>query len=386
MIIQSVLLVSNTRGILLQYPPEFPKENYCIKSIHKLCFPETSIQIFNYFSIPSTKSQTPLYGAIVFSHQSPNYYIIKPDNPTENEIIGICILTHSPYLHIIKNHLKPLADLYFNQNNFINERLLMSIYKTLNVSFKDLDFTLPNCCSLINRLGYNFLSVLKMFLLDTKICINNSNSSEITSQWIFSLLSFLPGCLFPVPDSMKQVKWNGHLKRCLFHCTLSELDLLSSINVFGCTSSFFTEIQGFDVTIGEKDVFLSSKYKSIYQLSKADKQLTSTLLQCSKINDFEKCYKIILHYITGLFYVSKLKKKGLLSPPEYEDYGSSFISEFKKTALFQQLPEHFDFTCTHPINYLNQSNKKCEIDFSQYIHSNNIDVESEPSIYFPSYH
>ena len=380
MIIQNVILISNTRGILLQYPTTFSEHHYVYTSIHKICFPESQQSSYNYFTVPSTKSQSPLYGVLILSTQPSTHYISKPENPSENEQIGLIVLTHSPYLHVIKDHFLPLVELYFLQNNFFNEKLLMSIQKTLNLSFTETTYHLPNCCSLINRIGNNFFIVLKMLLLDSKICINNAFSSEINCQWIISLLSFLPGCFFPSPQSLKQIGFKGELKRTLLHCTLSELDLLSNINVFSGTSFLFGEMAEFNLTIGEKENIIASIYKQCITVTKADKQLTIQLLEAAKEGNSDKCYEIILQYIFGLFCVSKIEKKGLRHPIEYEDYGNQFVSEFKKTALFKHLPQIYSFAYYHPTKH-----QTCPIDFSDYLSVNSIDIQSESSLYYPSY-
>ncbi|EDR28750.1 hypothetical protein EDI_342000 [Entamoeba dispar SAW760] len=378
MTVNHIILCSDKRGIIITYPL-FPEGEYNYNSIPHICFSDCPGN-YNYFTVPCFSINPPLYGIAWFNKYNFSQYLPGPENPKEDEQIALCMITSSPYLHLFLQRFKPLADLYFIQNSFINNSLIQAIFKTLNCSMNDPIYTLPDPCSLINACGKNILLLVKMLLLKCRICVNNKVSSDINSEWILALLSFIPGALFPATDTLKSIGFVTQTKQSIIHCPLSEIELIENVEIFGGTHPIFREMAEIDCVITEKGVIVNGKYKKILEQTKADKVFTQQLLSASRSMNYDLAIDLILQYIVGLISVAVKSRGRWIESQDVMNYGSSFVEEFKKTEFFKSLPSNIQTNAIHPAKLLNSV-----IDFSSYKKSTTVKVNTISGTAFPLY-
>ncbi|ELP91021.1 hypothetical protein EIN_267370 [Entamoeba invadens IP1] len=378
-VVKHLLLCSTQRNVITVYPP-FPSTSpYNYNSIPYICLPECNGE-YNYFTVPSRTIDTPMYGVSWIFKSTSALFLSRPENPSPEETVALCLLTQSPYLHVVVQRFKPLCELYFAQNTFINLELLQAIYKALNDSFEMGDYHLPDPCSLVNTCGQNIVSLIKMILLNSRVCVNNINSAEENSHWVITILSFIPGALFPAPLNLKEIGFTAQPKRSLLHCTLSEIDLLTNVQIFAGTSVFFREMSEIDCIVSEKGVSLNGEYKKTAALTKADKIFTTELLNASKSLNYDLVEELVLRYVIGAINVG-IQSKGKIFPSgDVSDYGAAFLNEFRKTPMFKNFTNDSKISGVHPSKV-----PITNVSFKEYKKTKDVNVKCCSGMAFPLY-
>ncbi|KAL7720028.1 AVL9/DENND6 domain-containing protein [Entamoeba marina] len=377
-IIQNIFLCSSDHILLNSYPP-INDENHNYFSIPYLCFPDCG-GTFLYFTVPSYSINSPLYGISVLRKPLENQFNSIVNDQEQPITLSLSVTTTSPFLHVILERLIPLADLYFTQNTLDNEDLLKTIHKTLNSSFNEVSYPLPDPCNLVTTIGKDIMLLLKMMLLDCRVCVTTPSSDDM-SNWILTILSFIPGALFPAKKQFQSIGFTTQTKNTILHCPLSEFELLSNVQVFGGSNDLFKEMSEMDCVLTEKGIRLNDKYRKAITITKADKVFVQELLNAATALNYSLTLELILKYYVGVIVVSLNSKGRWVYSTDISDYGHDFLSEFKKTHFFKSLPTSLSIKYAHP-----SKKQVSPIDFSEYKQNQHIDVQTISCMAFPLYH
>ena len=319
-------------------------------------------------SFPDTKIKYPDY--IYFNFKSHFYVSVcfEGRKEWEHNNLALVAITPIPFIHQIQRILFSLKTIYVSQTSMINTKLLDTFLPLANAAFQNRYTSSNMALNLFKRLDTNFITLLKLFLLEYRVLIYASKDPvALSSETILFLLSIVPGVFFARPSTEEfdnlqlPLSLNSERRPVFMHLSIDNFYQMGDTEgVVACVSTPFvlTKSSDYDVVIDistgrfiyrersiEKSIEITQTDKLfVYNIKEAiTKQQKGLAKGIEGTNEwlFGECTNYILSLLNGLarnrqmFTGERIKKTGELTEV-YVDYGEKFVSTFMKTNAFRE--------------------------------------------------